>query len=84
MITFYISPNLIDSCIVISLVGGYVMFRRRVGLFRHMQGQRRNTVVSINVGPMSWDGKAGKAGNQNTTEYDLVKEGLMPDKKLED
>ena len=56
------------------------MFRRRVGLFRHMQGQRRNTVVSINVGPM-WD---GRTVNQNTTEYDLVKEGLAPDKKLEE
>ena len=70
----------LGSCILISLVGGYVMFRRRVGLFRHMQGQRRNTVVSINVGPM-WD---GRTGNQNTTEYDLVKEGLAPDKKIEE
>ena len=61
------------------MIGGYVMFRRRVGLFRHMQGQRRNTVVSIPCG--TWD---GRTGNQNTTEYDLVKERLTPDKKLED
>ena len=67
--------------IVISMVGGYVMFRRRVGLFRHMQGQRRNTVVSIPVGP-AWEGRNG--GDQSTTEYDLVKEGLVPDKKLEE
>ncbi len=61
------------SCFLVTMVGGYIMFRKRVGLFRNLNAVRRNTVMSIPV----------MEGSNQRTEYDLVREGLERD-HLED
>jgi hypothetical protein len=57
------------TCFLITIVGGYVMFKRKMGIFRNFNSNRRNTVVSIPV----------MEGSAQRTEYDLVKEGLERD-----